>query len=232
MADETCVEVNCCPLGYSVPGLGGTLSLAGDDSTSTDPNIADGELVLAEEGAWVATSFATPSTDVLNVVTLALPPPPQTFSDFSNVKVGYYAYCVAIYRTTQIVTLGSADVVVGSLSGLATGMILEFATDYFPYGTTIQNIAGSGPFTLTLSNNALASSLAVDFLYRPTTGPVKVGGLPLIPTGTRVASVAGDFSSVTLDTATLTVSLIPRSIVAFYPAELDANVFDEAQLFT
>jgi Ribonuclease G/E len=48
MPEETCVQVNCCPLGYTVPKLVTTLSLAGDDSTATDPNIANGELILAE----------------------------------------------------------------------------------------------------------------------------------------------------------------------------------------
>jgi hypothetical protein len=234
MADETCVEVNCCPLGYRVPGLGGTLALAGDDSTATDPNIADGELVLAEEAAWVATRWSTAGTSVLDVLaTGSLLPSglPPVFSDFSNVQVGYYAYCVGIFRGFNA-TLGSPDITVPFVYGLSTGMLLDLATGYFPYETTIQNIVGT---TITLSNNALFTSpgsYGGDGMFRPPTGPVKIGGLPMIPTGTRVASVSGNFLSVTLTTSAINDGTIPRSIVAFYPAELDPNVQDEDQLFT
>jgi hypothetical protein len=241
MADETCVEVNCCPLGYRVPGLGGTLALAGDDSTATDPNIADGELVLAEEAAWVSTAFNSVGTSVLtaaapngvlsNLATSLLGQRPLLFSDFSNVQVGYYAYCIAIARY-YTATLGSFNIDVVSTSALSTGMLLDLSFDYFPYGTTIQNIVGS---TFTLSKAALLTSsvpYGSDGLFRPPTGPVKIGGLPLIPTGTRVVSVSGDFSQVTLSAPAINDMTIARSIVAFYPAELDPNVQDEDQLFT
>jgi hypothetical protein len=232
MADQACVEVNCCPLKYTVPGLGGTLSLAGDDSTNTDPNIADGEFVLAEEAEWV--NGRIPSAGSVYITQYGIAPvPPLTVSDFTNVQVGWYAYAVAICKTFTAVA-GSPDITVAALTGstgIQIGQIIELATDYFVYGTTVLNVVGT---TVTLSTNALTSTSGSSTIisFRPTSGPLKIGVNPLIPTGTKVLSVEPDFSFVTLDTATIAPAAMTRLITAFYPADLDPNVFDEAQLFT
>jgi len=229
MADETCVEVNCCPLGYSVPGLGGTLALAGDDSTATDPNIADGELVLAEEAEWV--NGRIPSAGSVYITSYGIAPvPPLTVADFTNIQVGWYASAVAVCKTFTA-TLGSANIVVNTATGIQNGQIVELVTDYFAYGTTVSGIVGT---TITLSNTAIKSTSGASTIisFRPTSGPLKIGGNPLIPTGTKVSAVEPDFSFVTLDTATIAPAAMTRVITAFYPADLDPNVQDEDQLFT
>jgi hypothetical protein len=229
MADETCVQVNCCPLGYSVPGLGGTLALSGDDSTATDPNIADGELVLAEEAEWVNCIITTAGSSTLFGLTTP-PVMPLTVTDFQNVQVGFFAYAVAVGKVFTC-TVGSPTITCSSTVGISVGDIIELVTTYFPYGTTVLSISAPD---VTLSNNALVSTPVgvTDTLisFRPTTGSVKIGGSPLIPVGTVVSSLA--LSSVVLSNATLAPSAMSRVVVAFYPAELDPNVFDEAQLFT
>jgi len=229
MPDEACVEVNCCPLGYSVPGLGGTLALAGDDSTATDPNIAAGEFVLAEEAEWVRCSInsASPAT----LFTVSTPPlVPQTVTDFQNVQVGYFAYAVAVCKTFTS-TLGSPTIVVNSTTGISVGDIIELVSDYFPYGTVV--LSTSSP-NVTLSNNALGPTPVgvTDTLisFRPTTGQVKIGGSPLIPASTVVSSLT--LTSLVLSNATLAPAAMSRLVIAFFPAELDPNVFDKAQLFT
>ena len=66
--------------------------------------------------------------------------------------------------------------------------------------------------------------------FRPTTGQVKIGGSPLIPTGTFITSLT--LTSVVLSNATLAPSAMSRIVVAFFPAEIDPNVTDEDELFT
>jgi len=229
MADQACVEVNCCPLKYTVPGLGGTLSLAGDDSTNTDPNIADGEFVLAEEAEWVNGRIGSAGSNIITRYDIA-PVPPLTVPDFANVQVGWYAYAVAVCKTFTAV-LGSPNITVSTAAGIENGQIIELATDYFPYGTTVSNVVGT---TVTLTNNSLGTTPATNPIisFRPTSGPLKIGVNPLIPTGTKVLSIDPGFSFVTLDTATIAPAAMTRLITAFYPADLDPNVFDEAQLFT
>jgi hypothetical protein len=227
MADETCVEVNCCPLGYTVPGLNGTLALSGDDSTATDPNIADGEFVVAEEAKWVSCQIPALNSNTLNAYSTS-PIHPQAATTFNNVQIGFYAYAVAICKTFSA-TLGSANITVNSAQALQVGQIAELATNFFPYGTTILNISG---VTITLSNVSLGNTSGSTPIisFRPKTGPITISGNPLIPTGTKVASVSS--SIVTLDTATIAPAALTRLVVAFFPAEIDPNVFDEAQLFT
>jgi len=229
MADETCVEVNCCPLGYTVLGLGGTLPLAGDDSTATDPNIADGQLVLAEEAAWVRCSISTGSLSTLTSVSTP-PTLPFAKTNFEDVQIGYFAFAVSIFKTFTC-TLGSPVITVNSTTGVSAGDIIEFVTGYFPYGTTV--LSTSSP-NITLSSNALGSTPVgfTDTLisFRPKTGQVKIGGLPLIPAGTVVSSWS--LSSVTLSNPTIAPSAMSRIVVAFYPAEIDPNVTDEDELFT
>jgi len=277
MPEDTCEELNCCPPGFTVPPLGGVLSLAGEDSVNSDPNIDNGELVLAEEAEWVRCSInsASPSTLFTNTN-----PPlvPQTVLDFQNVKVGYFAYAVAIAKTFTA-TLGSPTIVLNSSTGVSVGDIIELATDYFVYGTTVLSISSPN---VTLSSNALVSTPVVSapnivegelyriktigdtdwtlygagsntigeqfvctsapgvgtgtvdvvtlISFRPTTGQVKIGGLPLIPTGTVVSSLT--LTSLVLSNATLAPSVMNRIVVAFFPAELDPNVTDEDELFT
>lgn len=230
MPEDTCEELNCCPSGFTVPPLGGVLSIAGEDSVNNDPNIADGELVLAEEAEWVRCSIssATPSTLSTNTT-----PPlvPETVTDFQNVKVGYFAYAVAIAKTFTA-TLGSPTIVLNSSTGVSVGDIIELVTDYFTYGTTVLSISSPN---VTLSSNALGSTPVgvTDTLisFRPTTGQVKIGGSPLIPTGTVVSSLTS-LTSLVLSNATLAPSAMSRIVVAFFPAELDPNVTDEDELFT
>ena len=229
MPEDTCEELNCCPPGFTVPSLGGVLSIAGEDSVNNDPNIVDGELVLAEEAAWVRCSInsASPSTLFTNTT-----PPlvPQTETDFQNVKVGYFAYAVAIAKTFTS-TLGSPTIVLNSSTGVSVGDIIELVTDYFTYGTTVLSISSPN---VTLSSNALGSTPVgvTDTLisFRPTTGQVKIGGSPLIPASTVVSSLT--LTSLVLSNATLAPSAMSRIVVAFFPAEIDPNVTDEDELFT
>lgn len=277
MPDNTCEELNCCPPGFTVPPLSGTLALAGDDSTATDPNIVDGEFVLAEEAELVRCSINSASPSTLFTVT-TLPLVPQTVTDFQNVQVGYFAYAVAICKTF-ITTLNSPTIALNSTTGISVGDIIELVTTYFTYGTTVLSISSPN---VTLSTNALGSTpvvpaidivlgelyrikaigttnwitygaasntIGLDFVcttapgagtgtadvitlisFRPTTGQIKIGGFPLIPTGTVVSTRT--LTSVVLSNATLAPSAMSRIVVAFFPAELDPNVQDEDQLFT
>lgn len=229
MPEDTCEELNCCPLGFAVPPLGGVLSIAGDDSTNTDPNIADGELVLAEEAEWVNGRIPSAGSAFITQYGIA-PIPPSTSPDFTNVKVGFFAYAVAVCKTFTAV-LGSPNITVSTAAGIAIGQIIELATDFFPYGTTVSNIVGT---TVTLTNNSLGTTPATAPIisFRPTSGPLKISGNPLIPTGTKVLSIEPDFSFVTLDTATIAPAAMTRVITAFFPAEIDPNVTDEDELFT
>ena len=232
MPEDTCEELNCCPLGFAVPPLGGVLSIAGDDSTNTDPNIVDGELVLAEEAEWVNCDIGSAGSATLNASSTA-PVPPLTVTDFQNVKVGYFAYAVAVVKTFTA-TLGSPTITItngGDTSGISAGDIVELVTDYFPYGTTVLSISAPN---VTLSNNALGSTpVSVTntlMSFRPTTGQVKIGGSPLIPASTTVSSLT--LSSAVLSSATIAPAAMTRVVVAFFPAEIDPNVTDEDELFT
>jgi len=230
MPEDTCEELNCCPPGFTVPPLGGVLSIAGEDSVNNDPNIADGEFVLAEEAEWVRCSISSTTPSTLSTNTTP-PLVPETVTDFQNVKVGYFAYAVAIAKTFTA-TLGSPTIVLNSSTGVSVGDIIELVTDYFTYGTKVLSISSPN---VTLSSNALGSTPVgvTDTLisFRPTTGQVKIGGSPLIPTGTVVSSF-NSLTSLNLSNATLAPSAMSRIVVAFFPAELDPNVTDEDELFT
>lgn len=229
MPEDTCEELNCCPPGFTVPPLGGVLSIAGDDSTNTDPNIVDGELVLAEEAEWVNCNIGSAGSATLSASSTA-PVPPLTVTDFQNVKAGYFAYAVAIGKTFTCIQ-GSPTITVSGTVGISVGDIVELVTDYFPYGTTVLSISAPN---VTLSSNALGPTPVgvTDTLisFRPTTGQVKIGGSPLIPVSTTVSSLT--LSSAVLSNATIAPSAMSRIIVAFYPAEIDPNVTDEDELFT
>jgi hypothetical protein len=234
MPEDTCEELNCCPPGFAVPPLGGVLSIAGEDSVNNDPNIADGELVLAEEAEWVNGRIPSAGSTFITQYGIA-PVPPLTVPDFQTVKVGYRVFAVAVCKTFTC-TQGSPTIAVSSTVGVTVGNIVELVSDYFPYGTTVLSVSSPN---VTLSNNALGSTPANPpypiISFRPTTGPVLVSlgpDVPLIPANAVVDSIAGDFSSVELSVATNAPSSVTRIITAFYPAELDPNVTDEDELFT
>lgn len=218
MADETCVEVNCCPLGYSVPGLGGTLALAGDDSTATDPRVVAGEFIFAEEAKLTRATLVGSNPNIVVAST-------------SGIQQGYAIECIGVYKNI-VATLGSYNVTVPDVAGLKIGQLMDESLTYFAYGTVITNIVG---LTVTLSNPALGPA-TTEVLFRPVAPPLIVGSTVVIPstlypsltTATTVTNIAG---------TTLTLSAAPtasmtKALVSFFPAELDPNVFDEAQLFT
>lgn len=230
MPENTCEEVNCCPPGYTVPPLSGTLALAGDDTTATDPNIVDGELIVAEEAELVISEIPALNSATLNAFS-TVPIPPIGSVNFSNVSVGYFAFGVSIATTFTAVFNSPNITVTSNATAIAIGQIVELVTDYFPYGTVVLNVVGS---VVTLSQNSLGNTPATLPLisFRPTSGPLKIGANPLITSGTKVASIAGNFLSLTLDAPTIAPVALTRLTVAFFPAELDPNVQDEDELFT
>jgi len=219
MADETCVEVNCCPPGYTVPGLGTTLSLAGDDSTATDPRVVAGEFIFAEEAQLTTATLVSSNPDIVVAST-------------TNIQQGFAVECIGVYKTIAT-TLDSYVITVPDVNGLKVGQLIDESLTYFAYGTIITNIAS---LTVTLSNKALATVASTEVLFRPFSPPLIVGSTVVIPstlypsptTATRVTNIAG---------TTLTLSAAPtasmtKALVSFFPAEIDPNVFDEAELFT
>lgn len=218
MPEEACVEINCCPLGYTVPGLGGTLSLAGDDSTATDPRVAAGEFIFAEEAKLTRATLVGSSPNIV-------------VASASSIQQGYALECIGVYKDI-VGTLGSYDVTVPDVGGLKIGQLMDESLAYFAYGTTITNIVGT---TVTLSTPALGPA-TIEVLFRPFSPPLIVGSTVVIPstlfpsptTATTVTNIAG---------TTLTLSASPtasmtKALLSFFPAELNPNVFDEAQLFT
>ena len=218
MADETCVEVNCCPLGYTVPGLGGTLALAGDDSTATDPRVAAGDFIWGEEAKLTRATLVASNSNIV-------------VASNAGIQQGYAVECIGVYKNI-VATLGSYNVTVPDVAGLKIGQLMDESLTYFAYGTVITNIVG---LTVTLSNPALGPA-TTEVLFRPVAPPLIVGSTVVIPstlypsltTATTVTNIAG---------TTLTLSAAPtasmtKALVSFFPAELDPNVFDEAQLFT
>jgi len=218
MADETCVEVNCCPLGYTVPGLGGTLALAGDDSTATDPRVAAGDFIWGEEAKLTRATLVASNSNIV-------------VASNAGIQQGYAVECIGVYKNI-VATLGSYNVTVPDVAGLKIGQLMDESLTYFAYGTVITNIVG---LTVTLSNPALGPA-TTEVLFRPVAPPLIVGSTVVIPstlypsltTATTVTNIAG---------TTLTLSAAPtasmtKALVSFFPADLDPNVFDEAELFT
>ena len=218
MADETCVEVNCCPLGYSVPSLGGTLALIGDDSTGTDPRIVAGDYIWGEEAVLTTATL----TNANNSIVVA---------SANNIQIGYAVECIGVYKTVQA-TLGSANVTVPNTAGLKIGQLMEAPLEYFPYSSLITNISG---LTVTLSNPAIAT-FSFNVLFRPLAPPLIVGSSVVIPSTlypsfsapTTVTSLAGNTLGLSVPpTASMTLALL-----SFFPADVDPNVNDEDRLFT
>lgn len=218
MPDDTCEQLNCCPPGYAVPGLGGTLSLAGDDSTATDPRVAAGEYIWAEEAKLTRATLTSGNTNIV-------------VASNTSIQVSYAVECIGVYKDI-VATLGSYNVTVPDTGGLKIGQLMDESLTYFAYGTVITNIVG---LTVTLSNPALGPA-TTEVLFRPFSPPLIVGSTVVIPstlypsptTVTTVTNIAG---------TTLTLSAAPtanvtKALLSFFPAELDINVFDEAQLFT
>jgi hypothetical protein len=274
MADETCVEVNCCPPGFTVPGLGGTLSLAGEDTTATDPRVAAGDFIWAEEAKLTRATLSSSSSNIV-------------VDSVSNLQEGYAVECIGVCKDI-VTTLGSNNVTVPDVAGLKIGQLIDSSAEpttagnfvvgnlyeitslgttdfmsigalsndvgvdftatgvgsgtgtasslpvlnYFPYGTVITNIVG---LTVTLSNPALGPT-STEVLFRPVAPPLIVGSTVVIPS-TLFPSLAPATLVTVITGNVLTLSNTPtasmtKALVSFFPAELDSNVFDEAQLFT
>jgi hypothetical protein len=210
MPEDTCEELNCCPPGFTVPGLGGTLALAGDDTTGTDPNIANGELVVAEE-AKITTATLISGNPVIVVASSA------------DIQQGFIVTATGVFKSITT-TLGLNTVTVLNTQGLKIGQLVDNSVVYFPYGTLVTNIVG---LTVTLSNVSFGTA-TFTALFRPPTPPLFVGATQVIPSGASVAAISGN--NITLSAApTASMSLANLS---FFPAEIDPNVFDEAELFT
>lgn len=208
MADDTCYDLDCCPLGTSVPPVGGVLSLAGDDTTGTDPNIADGELLLLQEGYQTLASTTSGSPNVIVSAYTGSP-----------VITGQDVVVVGIYKTITI-TQGSPSFTLVDTSGLTTGIYT--IGGYFPATATISSIIGT---TVTMSANATFGGLGVSVLF--------YGGsatLPstIIPSSTTVSNVSG--TTITLSAnATATTSNL---LLNFSPATIDPNLADEDEIYT
>ena len=210
MPEESCVEINCCPPGFTVPGLGGTLALAGDDTTGTDPNIANGELVVAEEAKITTATLISGNTAIV-------------VASSADIQQGFLATATGVFKSITT-TLGLNTVTVLNTQGLKIGQLVDNSLIYFPYGTLVTNIVG---LTVTLSNVAFGTA-TFTALFRPPTPPLFVGATQVIPSGASVAAISGN--NITLSVApTASMSLANLS---FFPAEIDPNVFDEAELFT
>ncbi|NDI17477.1 MAG: hypothetical protein EBY83_05860 [Verrucomicrobia bacterium] len=194
------------------------MALAGDDSTATDPRVVAGEFIFAEEAK-------------LTRATLVGSNPNIVVASNAGIQQGYAIECIGVYKDI-VATLGSYNVTVPDVAGLKIGQLMDESLTYFAYGTVITNIVG---LTVTLSNPALGPA-TTEVLFRPVAPPLIVGSTVVIPstlypsltTATTVTNIAG---------TTLTLSAAPtasmtKALVSFFPAELDPNVFDEAQLFT
>ena len=226
MPDATCEQLNCCPPGYAVPGLGGTLSLAGDDSTATDPRVAAGEYIWAEEAQLTRGTLINGDPDIV-------------VDSVTNIQQGYAVECIGVYKDI-VATFDSYDVTVTDTDGLKTGQLIDESTTYFPYGTTITSIAG---LTVTLSNKALVSTPAsppeppTEVLFRSFSPPLIVGASVVIqstlyPSSPAVATTVTNIAGTTLTLSVAPTAPMTKALLSFFPAEIDPNVKDEDQLFT
>ena len=208
MADETCYELDCCPLGVAVPQVGGVLSIAGDDTTGTDPNIADGQLLLLQEGYQTQASTTSGNPNVI-------------VSSYTGTPItnGQDVVVIGIYKT--ITTLvGSPALTVSSAAGLANN--LYTISDLFPANAYITGIVGT---TVTMSQNALATTAGTSVLFY---GSSAILPATIIPSGTTVTNVSG--TTITLSAnATTTVSGL---LLNFSPATIDPNLADEDEIYT
>jgi hypothetical protein len=194
------------------------LALAGDDSTATDPRVAAGDFIWGEEAKLTRATLVASNSNIV-------------VASNAGIQQGYAVECIGVYKNI-VATLGSYNVTVPDVAGLKIGQLMDESLTYFAYGTVITNIVG---LTVTLSNPALGPA-TTEVLFRPVAPPLIVGSTVVIPstlypsltTATTVTNIAG---------TTLTLSAAPtasmtKALVSFFPAELDPNVFDEAQLFT
>lgn len=208
MADDTCYELDCCPLGVAVAPVGGVLALAGDDTTGTDPNIADGQLLLLQEGYQTQASTTSGNANV-------------TVSSYTGnpITVGQDVVAVGIYKTI-VTTSGSPALTVSSAAGLANN--LYTVSELFPANAYIVSIIGT---TVTMSQNALDSTAGTAVLFY---GSTSILPATIIPSGTTVSNVAG--TTITLSgNATTTVSGL---LLNFSPATIDPNLADEDEIYT
>ena len=208
MADETCYSLDCCPPGTYVPPIGGVLSLAGDDTTGTDPNIAENQLLLLQEGYQILASTTSGSPNITVASYTGLP-----ISGGQDVQV------VGIYKTITI-TAGSPSFTLADTSGLTTG--LYTISDYFSPTTTISSIVGT---TVTMSSNALFSGTSVSVLFYGGSGTLPA---TIIPTSTTVSSVVGTAVTLSANATASTTNLL----LNFSPATVDPNVVDGYDIYT
>lgn len=208
MADDTCYELDCCPQGISVTPVGGVLALAGDDSTGTDPNIADGQLLLLQEGYQTQASTTSGSPNVTVASYTGTP-----------ITVGQDVVVVGIYKTITA-TVGSPAITVGSATGLANN--LYTISNFFPTNAYIVSIVGT---TVTMSHNALESTAGALVLFY---GSSSILPATIIPVSTTVANVSG--TTITLSAnATTTVSGL---LLDFSPTTIDPNLVDGEEIYT
>jgi len=152
MPENTCEELNCCPPGFTVPPLSGTLALAGDDSTATDPRVVDGEFIFAEEAQLTRATLVASNTSI-------------TVASTANIQTGYAVECIGVFKTITT-TLGSYNVTVPDANGLALGQLVETSEEIVTAGNFvvggIYRITSLGTTDFTLIG-ALSNTVGVQF---------------------------------------------------------------------
>lgn len=189
MADETCVEVNCCPLGYSVPLVNGTLSLAGDDTTGTDPRIASGDFIFAEEAKFVRAILVSGNQNV-------------TVNSASDLQVGFGVECIGVYKTITI-NAASATVVVSNTNGLKIGQLLDTAEETITAGNfvvgnayKIKSVGTTNFIALGAASNTIGTVFTATGVGSGTGTANNLSTINYFPYGTVISNIVG--STVTL----------------------------------
>jgi hypothetical protein len=221
MPEETCYEEDCCPLGITVPTISGVLALAGEDSTGTDPNIANGDLLLLEQGYQTRASTTSGS----NLITVS------AYSGLP-IQIGQRVSVVGIYKLMSI-TGGSNVASISNAAGLPTSPsagVLRFFEEFvyqslpvLPLDSYVTGISGTN---VTFSQNAAYTVSNRSVLFYRT----NASGIPtnIIATPTTVTGVSG--TTITLSgSATTTTSEL---LVNFSPSIIDPNVTDGYEIYT
>ena len=208
MPEETCYELDCCPLGTSIPSFQTSLSLLGEDASGVDPNIANNDPLLLQE-AYETEASTTGGSPTITVAPYSGNPIYQT----QTVSV------TGIYKTINTV-VNSPSFSVSDASGLTTG--LNVFDTFFPVTATISSIVG---LTVTMDQNPIHGELNSDALFQGPAGSVPAN---IIPSGTTVSSVSG--TTVTLSSNATTG--VTRLLLRFSPADVDPNTVDGYEIFT
>jgi len=182
MADDTCYELDCCPLGDDVPAIGGVLSLAGDDSTNSDPNIADGQLLNLQEGFQTTASMTNGSSII-------------TVASSSGIISGQSVYVLGINKTITTITDNSPVLVLADVTGLTGGQNVN--AEGVEGSATISSIVG---LNVTMDQNSTFDGTNVPALFYP----VSTG----LGSATVVSVVGNSVTMSTNATATLSNVLI------------------------